>query len=129
MLVSPQRGHLADSAPPIPAPRGLRATRFELEGSAFALLEWPLRRRDSGWPLTPAEAAVLRLLMEGLSNAEIARRRRRSPRTIANQIASVFRRFKVSSRSELFVALARPSPGKQEPDDDRPSSLKGRRKR
>ncbi len=53
--------------------------------------------------LPRAELAVIRSLIEGVSYAEIARRRGTSTRTIANQITAVFRRMKVSGRSELLI--------------------------
>jgi DNA-binding NarL/FixJ family response regulator len=86
---------------------------FDEGGESFALLEWPLARvvasgRAAGSPVprgAPAQQEVLDLLLRGLSNAEIARRRRRSARTVAHQVDSLFRRFDVGSRAEL-IALA-----------------------
>lgn len=60
--------------------------------------------------LPRAELAVIRSLIEGVSYAEIARRRGTSTRTIANQITAVFRRMKVSGRSELLLRLFQVSP-------------------
>lgn len=59
--------------------------------------------------LTPAERAVLEMIVEACSNAEIARRRRTSVRTVANQVASIFRKHGVASRGELITLLARRS--------------------
>jgi DNA-binding CsgD family transcriptional regulator len=59
----------------------------------------------AGRGLTPAESEVVAHLLKGRSNAEIAALRRASERTVANQVASVFRKLGVSSRLEL-VALA-----------------------
>ncbi len=55
--------------------------------------------------LTPSEFDVASLALEGHSHAEISRSRRRSPRTIANQMASIFRKFAVSGRGELRVKV------------------------
>jgi len=55
--------------------------------------------------LPSAELAVIRSVVEGLSHQEIALRRGTSTRTIANQINSVFRRLRVSSRNELVQRL------------------------
>ncbi|GBC85968.1 Putative HTH-type transcriptional regulator [bacterium HR11] len=44
--------------------------------------------------LSPAERQVLRLLAEGLSNKEIACRLRRRPKTVKNQIASIYRKYR-----------------------------------
>lgn len=68
-----------------------------------------VRRPDAAlkdW-LAPAELAVIRLLIEGMSYAEIATERKTSIRTVANQIASGFRRLDVSGRAELLCLLAR----------------------
>jgi DNA-binding NarL/FixJ family response regulator len=55
--------------------------------------------------LPPAEFAVIRSLLEGAGHDEIAQLRGTSTRTIANQIAAVFRRLKVSGRGELVIRL------------------------
>jgi DNA-binding NarL/FixJ family response regulator len=55
--------------------------------------------------LPPAELAVVRALIEGQCYAEIAEHRGTSTRTIANQITAVFRRMRVSGRSELLERL------------------------
>lgn len=70
-------------------------------------MEWPVRRRGADPSLGAAEREVLELLLTGLSNAEIAARRRRSPHTVAHQVERIFRRFGVGSRLELFALLAR----------------------
>jgi DNA-binding CsgD family transcriptional regulator len=57
--------------------------------------------------LAPAEFAVIRLLVEGQSYAEIADARQTSIRTVANQVASGFRRLGVSGRAELLCLVAR----------------------
>jgi len=56
--------------------------------------------------LPGAELDIVRSLVEGHSHADIARRRGTAQRTIANQIASVFRRLDVSSRAELIHRLS-----------------------
>ncbi len=53
--------------------------------------------------LSDAEREVLALLLEGKSNAEIARARNRSIRTIANQVASILRKTDSASRHVLRV--------------------------
>ena len=50
---------------------------------------------------TKAESEVAELALRGLSNEEMARARGVSPRTIANQIASIYRKMGVCSRREL----------------------------
>jgi DNA-binding CsgD family transcriptional regulator len=105
------------AAPPRPTlgpPAGLVVDTFDGGGEVFALLEWPLERpatasgRLAGSPVppgAPAQREVLDLLLRGLSNAEIARQRRRSERTVAHQVDSLYRRLHVGSRAEL-IALA-----------------------
>jgi DNA-binding CsgD family transcriptional regulator len=57
--------------------------------------------------LAPAEHAVIGLLIEGRCYAEIAQARQTSIRTVANQVASGFRRLGVSGRAELLCLVAR----------------------
>lgn len=89
----------------------------------------PGQRVSAAWP--SAERQVVELLVEGRCYTEIARLRRTSVRTVANQIAAVFRRLKVSGRSELihhlFVAdgLIPPLSGKDSPRHLHPSRKTG----
>lgn len=55
--------------------------------------------------LTDAEREVVTLLLEGRSNHEIATMRGCSYRTIANQLASIYRKLGVTSRTELIARL------------------------
>ena len=63
-------------------------------------------RKREDTRLTRAEEEVARAAIGGLSNAEIATMRGRSERTIANQLASIFRKLGVTSRAELAAVLA-----------------------
>lgn len=56
--------------------------------------------------LSPGENKVVGALVEGRTYAEIARDRGVSVRTVANQVASAFRRLGVSGRLELLLRLA-----------------------
>jgi DNA-binding CsgD family transcriptional regulator len=56
------------------------------------------------WALSPREVAVARLVARGLNNPEIAALLGISPNPLRNQLASVFRKADVSSRSELVFA-------------------------
>jgi DNA-binding CsgD family transcriptional regulator len=49
-------------------------------------------------PLTPRQRDVLRLMAEGLSDAEIAWHLRISPRTASNHVAAVLAKLDVHSR-------------------------------
>lgn len=89
--------------------RDLVAWRFDVGGDAYALLVWPdagAARRLTG-RLSLAEREVVQLIATGSSNATIAQRRGSSPRTVANQVASIFRKLRVHSRLELYALLAR----------------------
>jgi DNA-binding NarL/FixJ family response regulator len=55
--------------------------------------------------LTAAERQVALLAADGLSNAEIGLERRSSPRTVANQVASAFRKLRAHGRLELIRRL------------------------
>jgi DNA-binding NarL/FixJ family response regulator len=74
-------------------------TVLEIGRDLVAVYAVDVGKRPS--PLTDAEVVVLRALMEGKSNAEIAKERGTASRTIANQVARIFRKHCVSSRAEL----------------------------
>jgi DNA-binding NarL/FixJ family response regulator len=57
--------------------------------------------------LTAAERDVLTLVRAGLSNAAIARARMRSVHTVANQVASLLRKTRSSSRRTLVASVER----------------------
>ena len=101
------------------APVGLvveRGARGEL------LLSFPLStRKPPQATLTPVEWDTLRDLALGLSNAAIASRRGVSIRTVANQIAQLFRKLGVHSRLEAaLVAGHWTPPEKSAPCDSEP---------
>jgi DNA-binding CsgD family transcriptional regulator len=102
----------SNSPAPGRPPLFAEARRFELHGAEYAVLSFPLPPDDFAQRLTATERAVTDLVLRGLSTAEIARRRRRSSRTIANQIASLFQKLGVRSRRELvslFLERERPA--------------------
>jgi DNA-binding CsgD family transcriptional regulator len=94
--------------PEIGPPAGVVAWRLDLgDGQELALFEFPTSGgcpREAG--VTAAERVVLGLAVAGLSNWEIAATRRVSPHTVANQLASVFRKLGVRSRLELQAWVA-----------------------
>ena len=55
--------------------------------------------------LSAAERQVASEAASGLSNAAIGKKRGRSPRTIANQLASIYRKLGIASRAELATHL------------------------
>lgn len=58
---------------------------------------------DNG--LTDAELAIAPLVAQGCTNEEIARVRGTAPRTVANQLAALYRKLGVTSRVEMVRAL------------------------
>ncbi len=85
----------------------LRVAEVDLGGDSYVVLSYPTpalgaagRARLSG-----AERDVLAHLLEGLTNAEIARRRGTATRTVANQVASILRKLRLGSRAELAARL------------------------
>jgi DNA-binding CsgD family transcriptional regulator len=78
------------------------ASRVELLRIAALLTRDPRVELDDA-SLTRAEHEILALVQEGHSNAEMARRRGRSLRTIANQVASLLMKTKSPSRRALAV--------------------------
>ena len=94
--------HLPDARKtPTPAPN-----RWELS------VERPDRKLSQ--QLTNAERAVLGLVLEGQTHAQIARARGVSTRTVANQLALVFKKFGACGRGALVARLVR--------DGSRPAS-------
>ncbi len=96
-----------------PAPAGLRVETFEADGQAFAIIELPRVPRQDHGHLTRTQRDILDLLLAGRSNAEIARERGRSVRTVAHRVDSIFRRLGVGSRLELFALCSQSSAGKE----------------
>jgi DNA-binding CsgD family transcriptional regulator len=71
----------------------------------FLVLSVPQARLDLSI-LTPAQRAIVADVVFGCSNAEVARLRRRSIRTVANHLAAIFRKLGVGSRGELVARIA-----------------------
>lgn len=87
-------------------PRRAAIESFDLDvgGERLIVVSLPVRMTaPAAGPqhLTPTELEVARAAMRGLSNAEIAQLRGCQPRTIANQLASIYRKLGVSSRAAL----------------------------
>lgn len=80
-------------------------TTFRWAGQTFAVVSEDAPSRP-GPVLTPAEREVMALLLAGKSNGEIARQRKTAVRTVANQVASLFRKFGVGSRAALAARVA-----------------------
>jgi DNA-binding CsgD family transcriptional regulator len=66
---------------------------------------WRGGRRGYGSQPSPRELEVVRLVLAGKTNREIAQALSKSPRTVAGQLGSVMRKLGVSSRTELAVRV------------------------
>ena len=99
------RGSRPPRSAPIPA--GLRVTRMKVGAEEVAVLSYSLLPPALPASLSAAERIVALALLKGLSNSEIATARKTSIRTVANQVASLFQKLGVRSRSEAVVALGR----------------------
>jgi DNA-binding NarL/FixJ family response regulator len=80
----------------------------------FELVRAARPERKFAHAFSRAEFAVVQRLLEGDSYASIASWRQTSTRTVANQVASVFRRLGVSGRPELAQRLLLETPGSTE---------------
>jgi DNA-binding CsgD family transcriptional regulator len=70
-------------------------------GSELLIFQSALDVREPPDALSNAERAVLIRVLAGYNNIEIAQERGTSARTVANQLATMFRKFRVSSKAEL----------------------------
>ncbi len=85
----------------VPDPRSVACTMLRVAGEEFLLVEFPLPELVMPLGLTPAEAAIVRHLLEGRDSREIAALRGASVNTVRNQIQSVHRKVGVSNTAEL----------------------------
>jgi DNA-binding CsgD family transcriptional regulator len=90
--------------PPVSPPVPADLVALESDDGELAILSFT-PPGENAVNLSSAESDVACHLLAGRSNREIAALRRCSTRTVANQVASLFRKLGVSSRLEL-VALA-----------------------
>lgn len=88
-----------------PVPRGLRATTVRGPEGEYLVLSRPVDGPRLPTSLSDAEADVARRVVAGETNEQIAANRGTSARTVANQIASIFRKLGVASRTELVAML------------------------
>ena len=59
---------------------------------------------EADWALTPRQRDILELLMQGMSNPEIAQVLGLSPNTVKVHLVLIFRKLGVSSRTEAVIA-------------------------
>ena len=91
----------------LPRPHQLRVYRLDEADGEFVIFDWPIRQRPLPHSLTAAEREVVGRALAGESNLEIARARGTSTRTVANQMATAYRKLGLGSRLELFALLGR----------------------
>jgi DNA-binding NarL/FixJ family response regulator len=80
---------------------------FPLDGTDYVVLAIPTPQLRLPEGLTDAETSVARLIVAGLSNAEIADARGCAIRTVANQVASLLVKSGAASRYELIALCQR----------------------
>ncbi len=86
----------------VPMPAGTRVYYF---GPDVALLDLPEPEARLPPALTGAEEDIALRVFEGATNREIAEARGVSIKTIGNQLASIYRKLGVASRTELVLLL------------------------
>jgi DNA-binding CsgD family transcriptional regulator len=82
--------------------RGPVGLAVELVDEDLAVFSWEVEPIAAEPELTAAEQDVLAHVVAGASNAEIARARATSIRTVANQVASLLRKLGAASRFDLI---------------------------
>jgi DNA-binding CsgD family transcriptional regulator len=90
---------------PESSPTRGRLSRVDIDGEGYWVVS--VVRPDLDFPvaLSHAEAAVVRELVAGRSHAQISNLRATSRRTVANQLATVFRKLGVSGRGAVVHRL------------------------
>ena len=87
------------------APAGMRSTRFVVGSDEYLVISYELGDPQRMEALTPAECDVALGLVRGWSPLRIAKARRTSLRTVANQAQAIYRKLGVASRLELAALL------------------------
>ena len=90
---------------PFRMPPGMQVKRTTDHGKPALLVSFPMPDIDWQKELTEAEISVVHDVLAGLSNAEIGDKRGTALRTVANQVAAIFRKLGVSSRLELSLCV------------------------
>jgi DNA-binding CsgD family transcriptional regulator len=86
----------------------VRVARFRVGQDQFVVVSEPMVGAADLAALTQAEREVARLVADGCSNQAIAAKRGARLQTVANQLAAVYRKLAVSSRSQLVARLVDP---------------------
>jgi DNA-binding NarL/FixJ family response regulator len=72
-----------------------RLSHFFAQPSQTSALPFP--------DLTPRERDILKLIAQGLTNAAIADRLSLSPKTVRNQVSTIFSKLQVTDRAEAII--------------------------
>lgn len=83
-----------------------RISSVDLDGEELIVLSWPVVARPELSSMTDAEQEILGMLLERRTQRDMASARGTSARTVANQVASIYRKLGVSGRVELLARLA-----------------------
>ena len=86
----------------------VRVARFRVGQDQFVVVSELIVGAADLTALTEAEREVARLVAGGCSNQAIAAKRGARPQTVANQLAAIYRKLAVSSRSQLVARLVAP---------------------
>lgn len=87
--------------------RGVDVFDVEVGGETLVVISLPIEAGAKLDALTPAERAVALAVLRGLSNEEVARERGCRARTVAAQLASIYKKLGVVSRAELAALLGK----------------------
>jgi DNA-binding NarL/FixJ family response regulator len=85
----------------------VRVRRFGRDGDVFLVASYPVQRPAAFASLNPAELAVVEAVLDGQSQRAIALERGVAARTVANQLASAYRKLGVRGAAEIAVMLRR----------------------
>lgn len=85
----------------------LRAWQVRIDDEVFVVISSPLGPGVELGALTGAERDVVRQILRGDSNKQIAACRGTAVRTVANQIAAIFAKLGIASRAELAAGVAK----------------------
>ncbi|NRD43929.1 response regulator transcription factor [Corallococcus exiguus] len=101
--------HDLHGATPYPAPSSphVRAWKLKVSGEIFAVISLPMGLGPHLAALTSAERSVVEHVLRGDSNKQIAHSRGTAVRTVANQLAAIYQKLGIASRSDLVVHVTR----------------------
>jgi len=92
-----------DAVYPVPASPDGYGRSLILRSDPAVAAATRVARATKQWGLTPQQAEVLRLLVQGAGNQSIAERRACSLRTVEVHVTALFKRAKTASRAELIA--------------------------